>query len=431
MSLLYPRVCILLFLAEVIPATIVKAQDFSQSSWCKTTGKYDPNQKRDLQTEAAQLRFAANTYAALSKNSPASSGLVYSPFSIHTAVAMTATGARGPTADQLMTTLGFPAGTALAAVANLTSVFRSIDCPGSYNSTTLSVANGIFVQEGKPLNKSFTQTLNDAYDARAEQVDFRQHPKEASKIINQWVADKTANKIVDLLSPDAITPEMKLTLVNTVYINGPWKGPFPEKATASADFFLSPNKAVKTKMMHRIDESQAKSNYFESTDYRAIGLPTADQVVQLILISPKGKTPLATIEKKLNETFLAKTVAGLGPRTLDLKMPKFKIRQSQKFQDILSHMGAKLAMRPGADFSGIDGGADKLYISSIVHQAVVEVHEKGLEAAAATAVMMETGRAHLKPETPLKVTIDRPFLFVIWSQQGNVPIFMGRVVDPR
>ena len=431
MSFPCSRICILLFSAEFVLATTVRAQDFSQSSWCKTTGKYDPNQKRDLQNETAQLRFAANTYAALTKMSPATSNLVYSPFSIHTAVAMTTTGAKGTTADQLLATLGYPAGSSVANVSKLTSVFRSIDCPGSYNSTTLSVANGIFVQEGKPLKESFTKTLNDAYDASAQKVDYRRHPKDAGKIINQWVAEKTASKIVDLVNPDAITPDMKLSLVNAVYINGPWKEPFPEKATAPADFFISPAKPVKTKMMHRIDMSHAKSNYFDSTDYQAVGLPTADRIVQLILISPKGNIPLANLEKKIDEKFLANTVAGLSPRTLDLKMPKFKIRQSQNFQDILSRMGAKLAMLVGADFSGIDGGADKLYISAIVHQAVVEVHEKGLEAAAATAVMMEVGAAPPKPETPLKVTIDRPFIFVIWSQQGNVPLFIGRVIDPR
>ena len=68
--------------------------------------------------------------------------------------------------------------------------------------------------------------------------------------------------------------------------------------------------------------------------------------------------------------------------------------------------------------------SEDLFISDAVHKATIEVDEKGTVAAAATVMVASDC---FKPE-PLKITIDKPFLFFIRS--GNHVIFAGRVVDP-
>ena len=67
-------------------------------------------------------------------------------------------------------------------------------------------------------------------------------------------------------------------------------------------------------------------------------------------------------------------------------------------------------------------------MSQISHKAVIEVNEKGSEAAAVTVVQVDTRVANLGVE---RVTFDRPFLFVIHDVQNNIPLFVGRMVDPR
>ena len=80
-----------------------------------------------------------------------------------------------------------------------------------------------------------------------------------------------------------------------------------------------------------------------------------------------------------------------------------------------------------ADFSGMDGHENWLYISAVVHKALVDVNEEGTEAAAATAVIA----VPLGGEEPGPSFIaDHPFVFLIRDNHTGSVLFLGRVVDP-
>lgn len=80
-----------------------------------------------------------------------------------------------------------------------------------------------------------------------------------------------------------------------------------------------------------------------------------------------------------------------------------------------------------ADFSGMCAG-EPLYISDVLQKAFISVDEDGTEAAAATAVVAEVrGSAAVTNPTPF--IVDRPFLFLIRDETGNV-LFAGHLVDP-
>ena len=85
-----------------------------------------------------------------------------------------------------------------------------------------------------------------------------------------------------------------------------------------------------------------------------------------------------------------------------------------------------VAFSAGADFSGITGKKD-LFISDVIHKAFVSVDEAGTEAAAATAVIMELTAV---PETPVEVTLNRPFIFLIRDIETGAILFVGRVMNP-
>ena len=91
-------------------------------------------------------------------------------------------------------------------------------------------------------------------------------------------------------------------------------------------------------------------------------------------------------------------------------------------------MGAVLPFDK-ADFSGIspDPNVD-LHISQVLHKAIVDVNKEGTEAAAATAVIMQT--RSLCMQLPREFFCDRPFLFMIHDNVQNNILFLGKYVKP-
>jgi serpin B len=106
-----------------------------------------------------------------------------------------------------------------------------------------------------------------------------------------------------------------------------------------------------------------------------------------------------------------------------LGIPRFKLEYGIKnLNNSLRALGMEEAFSENADFSGI---RDDVYISRVLHKAVIEVNEEGSEAAAATVVeMRETAAAE-----PLAFVADRPFVFVIADDETGTILFMGKLSD--
>jgi len=88
-------------------------------------------------------------------------------------------------------------------------------------------------------------------------------------------------------------------------------------------------------------------------------------------------------------------------------------------------MGMVDAFSNNADFSGMDG-TEELLIDNVIHQAFVEVDEKGTEAAAATAVMVISESVSDYKE----FRANQPFIFIIQDRETGMILFMGEVEDP-
>ena len=112
---------------------------------------------------------------------------------------------------------------------------------------------------------------------------------------------------------------------------------------------------------------------------------------------------------------------------LSLKLPKFKIEFEAQLVKTFEDLGVKEIFQESANFEEITDA--KVSVSKIIHKAVIEVQEEGAEAAAATAIVVE-GRSANRRQKKI-VEFDRPFLFMIQDVNHRIPLFMGRIVDPR
>jgi serpin B len=119
---------------------------------------------------------------------------------------------------------------------------------------------------------------------------------------------------------------------------------------------------------------------------------------------------------------------GCYPYNLDLFLPRFGIETRAAVNPVLEALGMKSAFGLAADFSGINR-TGPLFISAVIHQANIDVDEKGTEAAAATAIGMDTGGGPSAIED-ITLRLDHPFLFFVRDVETGAVLFMGRVVDP-
>ena len=345
--------------------------------------------------------------------------LFFSPNSIHTALAMTSTGARGNTAAQMAKTLRLPKENPHEAYAKLLKQLR----PGEQGGYELRVANALWGQKGYPWLKDFLETTRADYGAPLREVEFVRATEAARKTINAWVEDQTNDKIKDLIARGVLNQLTRLVLTNAIYFKGDWASQFDKKLTRDMPFKLSASRTAKTPMMFQ----KAKFGYTEDKTAQVLSMPYKGKDLSMLVLLPKKVDGLADMAKKLTADDLAALAAKAYRREVRVYMPKFKMTSQFGLKRVLTAMGMSDAFVPGkADLSGMNGRKD-LFISAVIHKAFVDVNEEGTEAAAATAVVV--GLTSVAPQ-PLTFRADHPFLFVIRHDKTGAVLFIGRVMNP-
>ena len=110
-----------------------------------------------------------------------------------------------------------------------------------------------------------------------------------------------------------------------------------------------------------------------------------------------------------------------------LSMPKFDISSEFDLREALKTLGITDVLDPSvSDFSPMTDDVDFVYLSKAQHDVRVTVDEEGVEAAAFTVMAMSGAGAPPDEIEEIDFTVDRPFLFVIMSDD-NLPLFAGVV----
>jgi serpin B len=290
---------------------------------------------------------------------------------------------------------------------------------GEVREVTLRIANAPFAQRGMPLEDAYLEALAARYGAALRLVDYVADTEGARRLINGWVADETEQRIPELLVPGVLTPESRLTLVNAIYLKAPWLEPFAVEATAPGTFTRADGTTAEVPFM----AASALMRHAAGSGWQAVEIPYIGGSLAMTVIVPAD---LAAFEASLTADELAAITGALAETQVDLALPKFSIETKAELGAILAALGMPTAFADAADFGGITT-AERLAIAEVIHQANIDVDEKGTEAAAATAVVM---RATGMPAEPVTVRVDRPFVFALRDVPTGAILFLGRVGDP-
>ena len=367
--------------------------------------------------------FAFDLYRSLKDTS---GNLFYSPYSISLALAMTYAGARGETEEQMADTLNF-----LLPYDSLHPTFNGLDIDLSSRGEgaegkdggefRLNIVNAIWGQRDYEFLSEFLDVLAESYGAGLRILDFVAAPEPSRITINDWVSDQTEGRIKDLIPQGAIDTLTRLVLTNAIYFNAAWQFPFEEDATADGIFHLLDGEETIVPMMNQTESF----GYTEGENYQAVELHYDGQELSMVILLP-DTDQFEAFEDSMDFQEARGILSDMKRRQVSLQMPKFEFESEFSLKKTLTAMGMPVAFSANADFSGMTGEKD-LFISDVIHKAFVSVDEAGTEAAAATAVIMELTAM---PETPVEVTLDRPFIFLIRDIETGAILFVGRVMNP-
>ena len=343
-----------------------------------------------------------------------------SPFSIYDALAMAYDGANKKTASEMRKVMKFKKDQAEShnEFVKLLNDYKS-------KKSFFTISNAAVAQKNYQFLDSYLKCLND-FDATLSVADFSKIDErtEAVKKVNEWVAKNTNNKITELLTRNDIDELTRLILLNAIYFNASWSTEFKADKTRQMTFYGKNSVEYVTDFMNgtqNVELSENDKAQMMKIDYE-------DNKASMFIIMPKENVDIDTYISELDDEKFNSLAKSLQTFKADVSMPKFKIESRFEMKKTLMEMGIKSAFSKSADFSKMNGKSN-LLIDEVIHKAIVEVSEKGTEAAAATAVIVREKSMVMK-ENP-KVVINRPFVFIIKENKNNAILFIGKYVKPE
>ncbi len=382
---------------------------------------------------AGNTAFALNLYAAMRHG--ADGNLLFAPYSISQALAMSYAGASGETAAQMEETLSFKvAQPALPeAFSTLTSdlIARGTaeDDSGEGRPVgALLLANALWGERTYPFNPSYDAEIERYYGAGVHESDFLNAPEESREQINEWVAEQTEDRIPAIVPEGAITPDTRLVLANAIWFSGRWSRTFDPDATRDGDFFLLDGTTLTVPFMVRSIQTQ----YARHDDVQVIEFRYEESGFAFtVILSDEGR--FEAFEEEFDADELNAAIRLLASTHLMVHLPRFGFESSAVLTQTLQTMGMVDAFDPRrADFTGMVDGtpARPLSISDVLHKGFISVDELGTEAAAATVALVASISGEATLGEPFEVRIDRPFIFALRDTQTGTLLFVGRVLNP-
>jgi serpin B len=434
---------------------------------------------------AAQLHIAAEARVTLLARAYDAAGqqlfaqlaaspgnIVFSPYSVGTAMSMLISGARGDTASEMMRAMSMrmAADAIDAANAEMMSILNGYDqsaapplCPPrtSVNggncearpggelmnqcqpgfrlvgnrcvapgaapaSAKFLSANALMLtKRGDLVSADYVAALKNRYAAEVFE-------NASLEDLNGWVAKKTEGKIDRML--DQIDPASVAILLNAVYFKARWASVFDPALTKNEAFNLTRTQKADVALMNQTGSFSLVSR----GGYRALRMNYQVPELGLVIVLPDDVEGAGAVARRLGATELGELFAALrdgkAKKPVALTLPRFKAEFKADLTAPLRQAGIQKAFDPkGADFSGMTGrppGEGRIHIDQIVHRAVIEVAEESTEAAAATAVGVRSA-AIARPVAPESFRVDHPFLFYLVDDTTGAILFEGRVADPR
>lgn len=346
--------------------------------------------------------------------------LVFSPLGLHRALSMLLPGARGQTKAALERVLCNGSDDAHAAAADPSPASLNL----SADECKFDIATGVWLASDCRVHEAYLSAVARHEDAIAQRIDFAAHPESARRLINDWVALRTRQRIRNLLPESSVDDLTRLIITNTVYFKAPWAQPFSLGDTRRELFHADGGTDVSTPMMHL----RKITRYAANEKLQMLSLSYTSYEHEMVIVVPRPEVTLAAALEQADHQW---AMQEMTPVDADVSLPRCDFRASPDVKTVLNDMELDVLF----DAARCDLGAiadEMLFVSLLLHQATICIDEAGTEASAATLIEVERGATMGPREEYPIITFraDRPFAFFIRHRATGLITFMGRVVNP-
>ncbi len=350
----------------------------------------------------SELGFSVSLFRNALRQSAPDADVTVSPYSAGVALSMLMEGAEGQTKTEIDNALGG-------------CLFRKAEL-GDGDTVTVKSANSVWINDDFSVRNTYVDVLSKEYGAFADVMDFSDPA--TLKAINNWCSENTAGMVKDVVGK--LTPEMVMILANALYFKAPWEKPFNPSATADAVFHGSKGDSGIPFMNGTLN-----CGYVEYAGNTLVSIPYEGGRYSMYILLPSEDLGVNGVVSYMTESSLDGVMSHVKNTRVKLSMPKFKVESEMSLVKALEAMGVRTAFNSAADLSGIARGP--LSVSDVYQKAVVEVDEKGSEAAAVTTVTV--GLTSARIDAVPSVTVDRPFLYMIADLEADRILFAGRIMN--
>ncbi len=392
----------------------------------KSTATPDKTQTITLPSGGASVITANNQVAfnflhATLQQDPADNNKLISPLSLYLALSMVYNGADNDTKDSIARALAI-SGMDINTL-NATCQALIAQLPTEDNKVQLSIANSIWYKQStyQPL-APFLNIARTDYAATVQPLNF--DDPGSVNTINNWVAQKTNNKIPTILNN--ISSDELMFLIDAIYFNGAWQYGFKTSNTFTDSFHLHNGIAKAVPFMIQ----QIKLNAYGDSSFRMIELPYGGgkSYSMYIAIPNNPQQSIGAFAALMDQAKLSATISKMDSMYMVLEIPKWEYSYAvDDMQPELAQLGMGIAFTNAADFSNIyDPTQVKVKISRAIHKTYIKVNETGTQAAAVTAIGI------IPQDVPaiFPIKFDHPFLYTIVERQTGAILFAGILNDP-
>ncbi|XP_060737046.1 plasma protease C1 inhibitor [Tachysurus vachellii] len=353
--------------------------------------------------------FSLNLYKKLNMMEP-EKNLLFSPISIAMVMSQLLLGTRGDTRAELERGLFLP--------SDFSCVHSEMKKLSSRMKDSLLIANQMLFDPELKLREAFINQTQEFYDSVPQKL--TNDSAANVKLINTWVADKTQNRITELV--DSLDSSVNIILLNAVYFIGKWKGTFEVKdqqhfTTLSMEILSVP--------------ALYSSNYYLATSYIQVlkayvaKFPlTGKNSLYVLLPFETGKNQLEVMETKLtdkNIRNMVKEMESIIPVESEVLLPKVKLLVNTNLFILLKKLELP-GLFSDPNLCGMIDQSSSMPLSDARHCAFLSLTEKGVEAAAASSVSFSRSFNNFHAM--------RPFVLMVFNEEINIPLFIGKVLHP-